>query len=636
MRRRPGKVSKILWLEYFARLCLVFSVMPSSVLRFLLSLFFVTAAVSPVRLAAQFDLSPTGGGAKPKVTASLVSEVKAAASGESFRIAVKLEHQPHWHTYGKVLPADVIGKPTTLKWTLPEGWTVEELPWPDTHEVPSTDGKTSQGYDGTVYLPAKITPNGKSGNVGEISVKVDALVCDPQNCMPAKPEATLTVALADKAEADPAMAEVFGQMTSAPASGAAEAKTPATVAKAPERSFAGYLLFAFVGGLILNVMPCVFPVLGIKIMSVVQQAGEDKRQVLMHGLAYTFGVLICFWALGGLVISLGKAWGFQLQSPGFVYGLCAFFLIFGLNMAGLFEIGASAVGVGADLQAKQGVSGSFFSGLLATIVATPCSAPFLGPALGYAVTLPAVQALLMFTMIGLGLASPFLILSLFPKLVSSLPRPGAWMESFKQGMSFLLFGTVAFLAWVLTGMVEGQPMLFTLFGLVIVALGCWIYGRWSLPHKPQRTRIIAVLLTLLCVGGGLAFGWPQVEKGAVSGGSHVEGGLTWEAWSPEKVAELRAANKAVYIDYTAKWCFTCQVNKRVYKDATLQKLIADKKVVLLKADWTNEDPRITKALSDLGKAAVPVNVLYTPGQEEPMILPELLSVDNVSAALQGL
>ncbi|MES2735493.1 MAG: thioredoxin family protein [Verrucomicrobiota bacterium] len=610
--------------------------MPSSVLRFLLSLFLVTATVSPVRLAAQFDLSPAGGGAKAKVTASLVSEVKTAAPGESFRIAVKLEHQPHWHTYGKVLPADVIGKPTTLKWTLPDGWTVEELPWPDTHEVPSTDGKTSQGYDGTVYLPAKITPNGKSGNVGEISVKVDALVCDPQNCMPAKPEAKLTVALADKAEADPAMAEVFGKMASAPASGAAEAKTPATVAKAPERSFAGYLLFAFVGGLILNVMPCVFPVLGIKIMSVVQQAGEDKRQVLMHGLAYTFGVLICFWALGGLVISLGKAWGFQLQSPGFVYGLCAFFLIFGLNMAGLFEIGASAVGVGADLQAKQGVSGSFFSGLLATIVATPCSAPFLGPALGYAVTLPAVQALLMFTMIGLGLASPFLILSLFPKLVSSLPRPGAWMESFKQGMSFLLFGTVAFLAWVLTGMVEGQPMLFTLFGLVIVALGCWIYGRWSLPHKPQRTRIIAVLLTLLCVGGGLAFGWPQVEKGAVSGGSHVEGGLTWEAWSPEKVAELRAANKAVYIDYTAKWCFTCQVNKRVYKDAALQKLIADKKVVLLKADWTNEDPRITKALSDLGKAAVPVNVLYTPGQEEPMILPELLSVDNVSTALQGL
>lgn len=582
------------------------------------------------------QLSLTANTASAKVKASLVSELKTIVPSEAFRVAVKLEHQPHWHTYGKVLPEDVIGKPTTLKWTLPEGWTVEELPWPDTHEVPSTDGKTSQGYDGTVYLPAKVTPNGKSGNIAEISVKVDALVCDPQNCMPAKPEAKLTVTVGDKAEADPAMADVFAKVAPAATSVVSTPETQAVVAKAPQRSFAGYLLFAFIGGLILNVMPCVFPVLGIKIMGVVQQAGEDKRQVLMHGLAYTLGVLICFWALGGLVVSLGKAWGFQLQSPGFVYGLCAFFLIFGLNMAGLFEIGASAVGVGADLQAKQGVSGSFFSGLLATVVATPCSAPFLGPALGYAVTLPAALAMLMFTMIGLGLASPFLLLSLMPKLVSSLPRPGAWMESFKQGMSFLLFGTVAFLAWVLTGMVEGQPMLFTLFGLVIISLGCWIYGRWSLPHKPTRTRFIAVLLTFLCIGGGLAFGWPQVERGVVSEGNHVEGGLTWEAWSPEKVAELRAANKAVYIDYTAKWCFTCQVNKRVYKDAALQKLIADKKVVLLKADWTNEDPRITQALSELGKAAVPVNVLYSPGKEEPMILPELLSVDNVSAAIQEL
>ncbi|MBB5040528.1 protein-disulfide reductase DsbD family protein [Prosthecobacter dejongeii] len=606
--------------------------MPSHISRLLFTCLLIFSGMQPVTA----QLSLTANTASAKVKASLVSELKTIVPSEAFRVAVKLEHQPHWHTYGKVLPEDVIGKPTTLKWTLPEGWTVEELPWPDTHEVPSTDGKTSQGYDGTVYLPAKVTPNGKSGNIAEISVKVDALVCDPQNCMPAKPEAKLTVTVGDKAEADPAMADVFAKVAPAATSVVSTPETQAVVAKAPQRSFAGYLLFAFIGGLILNVMPCVFPVLGIKIMGVVQQAGEDKRQVLMHGLAYTLGVLICFWALGGLVVSLGKAWGFQLQSPGFVYGLCAFFLIFGLNMAGLFEIGASAVGVGADLQAKQGVSGSFFSGLLATVVATPCSAPFLGPALGYAVTLPAALAMLMFTMIGLGLASPFLLLSLMPKLVSSLPRPGAWMESFKQGMSFLLFGTVAFLAWVLTGMVEGQPMLFTLFGLVIISLGCWIYGRWSLPHKPTRTRFIAVLLTFLCIGGGLAFGWPQVERGVVSEGNHVEGGLTWEAWSPEKVAELRAANKAVYIDYTAKWCFTCQVNKRVYKDAALQKLIADKKVVLLKADWTNEDPRITQALSELGKAAVPVNVLYSPGKEEPMILPELLSVDNVSAAIQEL
>ncbi len=578
-------------------------------------------------LPAQFDLGSAGGEAK--VTAELVAEVKAAAPGEPFRVAVKLTHAPHWHTYGKVLPPEVIGKPTSLKWTLPEGWKVEELPWPATREVDSTDGKKSQGYEGVVHLPARITPAGQAGETVELAVRVDALACDPQNCMPVKPEAKLKLSLAARAEADPAQAAVF-----------AAAEPPAAKPAPPppaQRSFLGYLAFAFIGGLILNIMPCVFPVLGIKIMSVVQQAGEDKRQVLMHGLAYTFGVLLCFWALGGLVISLGKAWGFQLQSPGFVYGLCVFFLIFGLNMAGVFEIGASAVGVGANLQAKHGLSGSFFSGLLAVIVATPCSAPFLGSALGYTVTLPAAQALLMFSMIGLGLASPFLVLSLVPKLVASLPRPGAWMESFKQGMSFLLFGTVAFLAWVLTGMVEGQPMLFTLFGLVIVALACWIYGRWALPHKSPRTRFTAVVLALAALGGGLAFGWPRVEPAAAgAGAAHVEGGLTWEAWSPEKVAELRAAGKAVYIDYTAKWCFTCQVNKRVYKDAGLQQLIADRKVVLLKADWTNEDPRITRALAELGKAAVPVNALYAPGAKEPVVLPELLSVENVSEALRQL
>lgn len=598
-------------------------------------------------LQAQFNLA---GGAKAKVTATLVSEVRTAAPGEAFQVAVKLVHEPHWHTYGKELPPEVIGKPTSLNWTLPEGWKVEELPWPATREVDSTDGKKSQGYEGTVYLPARIIPAGTVGSGGEILVKVDALVCDPQNCMPAKPEAKLSLTLTEKAEADPATAEIFGKSaqvlptapspqaepteTASPATSAAPAAAKVAAAVVPERSFLGYLAFAFIGGLILNIMPCVFPVLGIKIMGVVQQAGEDKRQVLLHGLAYTFGVLLCFWALGGLVVWFGRTWGSQLQSPDFVFGLCAFFLVFGLNMAGVFEIGASAVGVGAGLQAKHGVSGSFFSGLLATVVATPCSAPFLGSALGYTVTLPAAQAMLMFTMIGIGLASPFLLLSLVPKLVSALPRPGAWMESFKQGMSFLLFGTVAFLAWVLTGMVEGQPMLFLLFGLVLVAFGCWIYGRWSLPHKPSRTRFIALLLTLASVGGGLAFGWPpKAEKGPMNATSHVEGGLNWEAWSPELVEKLRAEKKSVYIDYTAKWCFTCQVNKRVYKDAALQQLIADKKVVLLKADWTNEDPRITKALADLGKAAVPVNVLYLPGASEHIELPELLSVENVSEAL---
>jgi thiol:disulfide interchange protein len=601
--------------------------MPQPVLRFLLSFFLIASIALPMQVAAQFDLTPNSASANantdaadPVVTATLVPEVLSAAPGDPFRIAVKLVHAKEWHTYGKVLPAEVIGKPTSLNWTLPEGWTIEELPWPATHEVPSTDGKSTQGYDGTVYLPARVTPQGKVGDSVQISVKVDALACDPKNCMPVKPEASLTFNLTEKTVPDAAMLVIFG----APESQASTSETAASVANPEGNSFGRYLLFAFIGGLILNIMPCVFPVLGIKIMSVVQQAGKDKRLVFLHGLAYTLGVLVCYWVLGAIVISLGKAWGFQLQYPGFIYGLCVFFLIFGLNMAGVFEIGASAVGVGTGLQSKEGVSGSFFSGLLATIVATPCSAPYLGGALGYTITLPAFQAMLMFSTMALGLASPFLLLSMMPKLLSVLPRPGAWMESFKQGMSFLLFGTAAYEAWVLTGMIQGLPMLFTLVSLVVIALGCWIYGRWSLPHKPTRTRALAIALALLTIGGGIAVGWPQVEENK------------WEAWSPERVAELRAEGKPVYIDYTAQWCFTCQTNKHVYQNKDLMKLIADKEVVLLKADWTNEDPRITQALSALGKAAVPVNVLYAPGKDDPVILPELLTVDNVTAVFKDL
>lgn len=588
-----------------------------------------------------------------QVTASLISEVKAAAPGQPFRVAVKLVHAPHNHTYGKVLPADGTGKTTKLTWTLPEGWTAEELPWPEPHELISTGGEKSLGYDETVYLPATIKPTGAAGTTAEISVKVDGLVCDPKSCTLFKTDAKLSIALAAAAEIDPSTAEAFGKTNAAPAKDkpappsdpspdaptkapAQLSSPPAATTNAPAHSFGVYLIFAFIGGLILNVMPCVFPVLGIKVMGVVQQAGEDKKQVLLHGLAYTLGILMCFWALGALVISLGKGWGFQLQSPGFVFGLCAFFLIFALNMAGVFEIGASAVGIGAELQTRQGLGGSFFSGLLATVVATPCSAPFLGSALGFAVTLSPAPAMLMFTMIGLGLASPFLLLAFAPKLIAALPRPGAWMESFKQGMSFLLFGTVAFLTWVLTGMVEGQPMLFTLLGFVLIALGCWIYGRWSLPHKPSRTRLIAVLLMLAAVCGGLAMGWPKDEATAVSNSVSTTGNLTWEVWSPEKVAQLRSAKTPVYIDFTAKWCLTCQVNKRVYHDANLQALFQKKKVTLLKADWTNENDTIKQALTALGKAAVPVNVLYIPGQDEPFILPELLSAENVTEALNKL
>ena len=590
--------------------------------------------------AQTFGLGEPDAPKQERVVAELVAAVTAAAPGQPFQAAVKLVHAKETHSYGKVLPPGIVGKPTT-------------------HQVPSTDGAISDGYDGTVYLPVKITPpaSAAAGSSVELKVKVSALVCDPKSCMPFIKEVALTLGVAAAPVVNAANAAVFGAPAAVekkspeaqPVAPAGAAKPAVAVTKpvtaaasslAPPLPFVQILLYAFIGGLILNIMPCVFPVLGIKVTSVVQQAGEDRRKVVLHGLMYTVGVLLSFWVLGGVAIALNKGWGSQLQSPAFNYFLAAFFLIFALNMAGLFEIGTSAIGVGSGLQSKGGLGGSFFSGLLATVVATPCSAPFLGTALGATLALPPSHSMLIFTLIGLGLASPFLLLSLFPGLISALPRPGAWMESFKQGMSFLLFGTVGFMLYVLTNQIEGLPMLFAILSLVLIALGCWIYGRWALPHKPARTQNIARLLTLLAVAGGLWAGLP----GASAKRAHAEeavnlkdpDALHWEMWSPEKVAALRAAKQPVYIDFTASWCWTCQVNKRVYTDAALRALFKQHHVATLKADWSDENESIRLALEALGKRAVPVNVLYIPGVEEPFILDELLTVGNVTAALKKL
>ncbi|MBK8091663.1 MAG: thioredoxin family protein [Verrucomicrobiaceae bacterium] len=296
-----------------------------------------------------------------------------------------------------------------------------------------------------------------------------------------------------------------------------------------------------------------------------------------------------------------------------------------MNMAGVFEIGTSAVGVGAELQSKGGIGGSFFTGLLATIVATPCSAPFLAPALAFALSLPLSSALLFFTVIALGLALPFLLLSIFPSLVSRLPRPGAWMESFKQGMSFLLFGTVAYMIWIYDGLADSEQFLDALLGLVLAAAACWVYGRWFLPHKKPRTRLIAILMTLLLFIGGfmLAVNSPPAPL--------------WVEWSPKLEKYHRDLKDPVYVDFTARWCATCQDNKSVYKIPAVKKLISDKNVVLMRADWTLPNEDIQKALESFGRAAVPLNLLYLPGNDKPIILQgendELLSEQNVSAAL---
>ncbi len=404
---------------------------------------------------------------------------------------------------------------------------------------------------------------------------------------------------------------------------------------------AGILPLAFLGGLILNLMPCVFPVLGIKIMGFVGQAGSGRAKVVAHGLTFTAGVLISFWLLAAILLLIRSGgnqlgWGFQLQSPAFVLALIFLLFAFALNMSGLFEFGQSAVGVGSDLTAKSGFAGSFFSGILATVVATPCAAPFLAPALGAALTLPPASSFLVFTFIAAGLSTPYLLLSLFPGLIDRLPRPGPWMETFKQLMSFLLYATVAFLLWVIAGQLTdlggyGAFSLLNVFlSLVILALGLWIFGRWGGYHRRKPVRLAAASAAAIAVGLSLLTGFSAVQKS-----SNPETDIVWQKWEPDKAERLAGEGKVVYVDFTARWCVTCQTNKAtIFSSREVREHFADESLVALKADWTNQDNRISEVLAEYGRSAVPFNLVYGPGTDSPRVLPEILTPGVVLEALR--
>jgi len=394
---------------------------------------------------------------------------------------------------------------------------------------------------------------------------------------------------------------------------------------------AGTIALALLGGLILNLMPCVFPVLGMKILGFVNQSGHSRGKVAAHGIVFTLGVLLSFWTLAGVLAVLRAGgdqlgWGFQLQSPVFVFTLTALMLIFALNLSGVFEFGLRATSVGGNLQSKTGLIGTFLTGVLATVVATPCSAPFLAPALGAALALPIVQSFTVFTAIGVGLSTPYLLLSVFPRAVKILPRPGAWMETFKQFMAFPLYATVMYLLWVLAGQVDESALLTVGFGLVLVAMAAWTYGRWTTaPGASAGRRRFGLAAAALLLTAGSALGWPQPDRSDA---------IVWEKWSPEAVAKLRAEGRIVYVDFTARWCATCQANKRlVFHADEVLKTFAAKKIATLRADWTNQDPQITAELAAYGRSAVPFNQVWLPGKNEPVILPELLTAEIVLSAV---
>ncbi|MEO8024046.1 MAG: thioredoxin family protein [Polaromonas sp.] len=407
---------------------------------------------------------------------------------------------------------------------------------------------------------------------------------------------------------------------------------PPTGANASSLTLIAALLGALLGGIILNLMPCVFPVLAIKVMSFTKEKSQSVR--LAGGLAYSAGVVLSFLALGALLLGLRATgeqlgWGFQLQSPAVVAALAVLFTLIGLNLAGLFEFGSFVPGRVAGLQAKSPTLNAFLTGVLATAVASPCTAPFMGASLGYAVGLPVLQALAVFAAIGVGMALPYLAASALPAVARALPRPGAWMVTFKQLMAFPMFATVAWLVWVLGQQsgIDGAGALLALLVLMALVL-------WSLTLKGRSRTVTATLSIALGAAGVWAVGQNVIKP--LGAPSVVAASGRWLAWEPGRVDQLTAEGRSVFVDFTAAWCVTCQYNKTTtLANADVLADVDAKNVALLRADWTRRDPAVTAALSQLGRNGVPVYVIYKPGRA-PVVLSEILSVSDVRAELAKL
>ncbi|HWZ51524.1 MAG TPA: thioredoxin family protein [Granulicella sp.] len=386
---------------------------------------------------------------------------------------------------------------------------------------------------------------------------------------------------------------------------------------------------AFLGGIILNLMPCVFPVLFLKGLALVQSSGEQRKHLRAHGLVYTLGILVSFWIIVAVLLGVRAGgshagWGFQLQSPVFLTFLAAGIFFFALSLAGLFDIGLSLTSVGGELAQKQGYTGSFFTGVLATVVATPCTGPYMGVAIGFALAQPAFVTFAIFTALALGLAAPYLLLSFQPAWTRLLPRPGAWMEVFKQITAVIFFATVIWLTYVYGSLFAGEGTA----GIYRVALllGCFLMlaiagytlGRWP----ARRTSTIAAIL-LAAIGLAIPLYQPKDTT------------LAWQPYSQQALDDARMAGHPVFIDFTAAWCLSCQVNEKlVLHSSAVQHQFSARNITLLRADWTKYDPAITQQLASIHRSGVPTYVLYPASPNAPAdVLPELLTKDVVLNAI---
>ncbi|HSZ09923.1 MAG TPA: thioredoxin family protein [Steroidobacteraceae bacterium] len=411
-------------------------------------------------------------------------------------------------------------------------------------------------------------------------------------------------------------------------------------AREAEHSLPVLMLLAMLGGLILNLMPCVFPVLSIKAISVVEQAKKDPAAVRLKGLVFAAGVISSMLALAAVLLALRAGgeeigWGFQLQSPLFVTLLIYLLLAVGLNLSGVFEFGGGLAGVGDELTHGDGYRASFFTGLLTTLVATPCTAPFMAPALGAALTQPAINALAIFAALGIGLSLPYVLLSFAPWMRRVLPRPGAWMDTLKQVFAFPIYASAAWLLWVLSHETSSFGLGAALAGTVLIGLAAWAYQKSNSSSGGGKVTVLVTAAASLLLAIVLPVRFADVAAAAPANSAQVKGGDDeWQPYSAARVAELTAAGRPLLVNFTASWCLTCLVNERnAFSDPAVQKIFRDKQVTLMKGDWTNRDPAITHALAAFGRAGVPLYVVYnSKAGSDPLVLPQILTAGVVQGA----
>ena len=471
---------------------------------------------------------------------------------------------------------------------------------------------------------------------GDVSVYYDNADLTLQVAEPIPAGATLAVTFQGCADAGLCYPPKIQYFSLDPASGVTEISRPLPQqpANSARKQVAGdlgslpyMLLLAFLGGAILNLMPCVFPILSLKVLSFARSSDHDRH---LHSWIYTAGVVLSFVAVAAILIALQQAgsavgWGFQLQSPGFVIALAYLFLVMGLSLSGLVQLGGSLMNAGSGLAGRGGLSGSFFTGVLAVVVASPCTAPFMGTALGFAVTQPPVIGLSVFASLGLGMAAPLLLFSYSGGARTLMPRPGPWMETLKQFLAFPLYGAAIWLLWVAGRQTGVNTMAAVLAGALVLSMALWLWslGGWK--------RGLAVACALLAISLG---SWRGLDENGKTG-DHLAAGMV--PWSEQTLAELRQQGSPVFVDVTADWCITCLANENavLFTDEMTAAFEAHG-VTYMVADWTNYDADIARFISSHGRTGIPLYLMYPANPaEKPLMLPQILTSDIVLQALQS-